>query len=70
MFTIVDFEDFVIKNSEDPLCIDSKTPDDLISHPHSNSYVDLNGDCMPDIFLNKERILDSGKIEVYYEIYL
>ena len=26
-------------------------PGDLISSPHSNSFLDLDGDCMPDIFL-------------------
>lgn len=27
--------------------------DDYFSSPHSNSFIDLNGDCMPDIFLQK-----------------
>jgi hypothetical protein len=27
------------------------TPGDMISSPHSNSFLDLDGDCMPDIFL-------------------
>jgi hypothetical protein len=49
----VDINDFLISNAEDPSC---KNPvaEDIISSPHSNSFVDLNGDCMPDIFLQKQ----------------
>lgn len=42
----------------------------MISNPHSNSYLDLNGDCIPDIFLTKEKV-DADKKKSYYgEIYL
>ena len=44
------FEDWLIPNSEDSTCIDHD-PTDLFSEPHSNAFVDLDGDCMPDIFL-------------------
>ena len=49
----VDIKEFLISNSEDPSCADP-SPGDIISSPHSNSFVDLNGDCMPDIFLQKQ----------------
>jgi hypothetical protein len=63
----VDISEFLIPNSEDQSCKDPDT-NDIISSPHSNSFVDLNGDCMPDIFLQKQR----GKTiyENYYEIYI
>jgi len=48
----VDISEFLIPNSEDQSCKDPE-PDHIISSPHSNSFVDLNGDCMPDIFLQK-----------------
>ena len=54
-------------------CLDP-TPGDMISSPHSNSFVDLNGDCMPDIFLQKQRAIKSDKgatvYQNYYEIYV
>jgi integrin alpha FG-GAP repeat containing protein 1 len=47
---------------------------DLISAPHSNSFLDLDGDCMPDIFLQKQRIKFNtprpSSYENYYEIYV
>jgi hypothetical protein len=41
----------------------------MISSPHSNSFVDLNGDCMPDLFLQKQRKVDEGNVETYFENY-
>jgi hypothetical protein len=41
----------------------------FISSPHSNAYLDLNGDCMPDIFMSKVR-KEGKKYIVYNEIYL
>lgn len=48
----VNINEFLISNEEDANC---KNPvaGDIISSPHSNSFVDLDGDCMPDIFLQK-----------------
>ena len=37
-----------------------------LSIPHSVSFLDLDGDCMPDLFLTKERP-DST---LFYEIYI
>ena len=46
------FSDFIITNQQDSSCFDP-APNDIFSEPHSNSFVDLDGDCMPDIFLQK-----------------
>ena len=42
----------------------------MISSPHSNSYLDLNGDCIPDIFLTKVSVDKDNKKRFYSEIYL
>jgi hypothetical protein len=64
---------FLIPNAEDSSCKDP-SPEDIISSPHSNSFVDLNGDCMPDIFMQKQKkkknILKQDVYENYYEIYI
>ena len=49
-FDIRPFSEFVIGPETDPDCV-TPDPDGKISTPHSNSFLDLNGDCMPDIFL-------------------
>ena len=49
-FKIDQFKKSIITNKQDSECLDP-SPDDFISSPHSNAYIDLNGDCMPDIFL-------------------
>lgn len=67
-YSIIDFSDFVIKNSENEECLDP-SEDDVISMPHSNSFLDLDGDCMPDIFMNKLSVTKDGKYIPYYEIY-
>lgn len=45
-----------------------------MSSPHSTSFLDLNGDCMADIFMQKTRFNTDSKGKVtyqhYYEIYL
>ena len=48
------FADFLIPNEDDADCT-LPDPDSFISTPHSNSFLDLNGDCMPDIFLQKRK---------------
>jgi hypothetical protein len=69
----VSISEFLIPNSEDSSCF-NPSPLDIISSPHSNSFVDLNGDCMPDIFLQKQRLTDyyvtANQYENYYEIYI
>ena len=38
-----------------------------LSIPHSTAYLDLDGDCMPDLFLTKT---DPVSSETIYEIYI
>ena len=66
-YTFVDFSDFVIKNQDNEECMDPNN-NDPISLPHSNSFLDLDGDCMPDIFLTKLSS-KNGTFSPYYEIY-
>ena len=39
--------------------------DDFISEPHSNAFVDLNGDCMPDMLLGKTDKVGNHYFEIY-----
>jgi hypothetical protein len=53
------FKDFIISSDDNPDCVDPNY-NDTISSPNSNSFLDLNGDCMPDIFLQRTRVnIDS-----------
>jgi hypothetical protein len=39
--------------------------------PHSAAYLDLDGDCMADIFLTKQHLnQETGAVSYYYEIYV
>lgn len=70
-FRLEPFSNFLISSREDNRCKDPN-PADMISTPHSNSFVDLDGDCMPDIFLQKTRITESTfatYYQTYFEIY-
>ena len=49
----------------DPACLQPDTKASL-SIPHSAAFLDLDGDCMPDLFLTKERV--DGTL--FYEIYI
>ena len=66
-YIFVDFSEFVIQSSEDENCMDPNE-NDIISLPHSNSFLDLDGDCMPDIFLTKMSNTNDV-FTSYYEIY-
>jgi hypothetical protein len=49
VFDFKSFSDFIIPSSQDPSCL---TPsNDPIAVPNSNAFLDLNGDCMADIFI-------------------
>ena len=56
--------EFVLSSDQDPFCKDPN--DDPISTPHSNSFLDLDGDCMPDLFLTKK----ASDGTLYFEIYV
>ena len=68
------FSDYVLTSAENADC---KTPNthDMISMPNSNAFIDLNGDCVPDLLLTRqtdtpEAMLDGTKtVNTYYEIY-
>ena len=71
-YSFVDFKSFLITPEEDPLCqVPSDT--DLISSPHSNAFLDLDGDCIPDIFMQKIKktsVNGTDVFKAYYEIYI
>ena len=63
------FGDFLVTSEDDPQCT-KPDKDSFISTPHSNSFLDLNGDCMADIFLQKTAPAPGGQgYQHYYEIY-
>ena len=42
----------------------------VLSTPHSAAFLDLDGDCMPDLFLTKQLFDEAGNPTGYiYEIY-
>lgn len=68
-FTFEPLSNFFLSSEEDKTCLDPNV-NDMISNPHSNSFLDLNGDCIPDIFLSKETIDEDNKKHFYGEIYV
>lgn len=68
---VLDFYDsFVLTPDQDAHC---RVPEkkDSLSVPHSASFIDLDGDCMPDLYLTKEhKDAESGLTNYYYEIYI
>ena len=48
-------------------CIQRKLPQVQLSLPHSSSLIDLDGDCLSDLFLTVKDV-NTGKY--FYEIYL
>ena len=49
-FTITDLSDFLLTSFDDPDCGDLD-PADKLSTPNSNAFIDLDGDCLPDLFM-------------------
>jgi hypothetical protein len=49
-FTFAPLSDFIMTSLDDPDCMDLN-PADTISIPNSNAFIDLDGDCLPDLFL-------------------
>lgn len=43
--------------------------------PNSNAFIDLNGDCLPDLVLTRqagtpdEMAKDGSSVKTYYEVY-
>jgi hypothetical protein len=52
-FTTQDFfSTYVLSESQNSNCKSPNTSD-IISIPNSNAFVDLNGDCLPDLLLTR-----------------
>lgn len=67
-FELVSFSTALITSAEDSRCKDP-TPGDYFSVPASNAFLDLDGDCMPDIFLQKTRRVSDTQFQSYFEVY-
>jgi hypothetical protein len=48
-------------------CMSKQLTSVQLSQPHSSSLIDLDGDCISDLFLN---VKDASTGKHYYEIYL
>ena len=72
-FELRDLQRFLVKPTQDQNCLEPAIGD-YMSSPHSTSFLDLNGDCMADIFMQKTRFVTDSKgkqsFQHYYEIYL
>ena len=49
-FSFTPFANFVISSIDDPNCAEQNI-NDVLSIPNSNAFIDLDGDCLPDLFL-------------------
>jgi len=74
-FAVKDFfSNYVQTDSQNSNCKSPNTSD-IISIPNSNAFVDLNGDCLPDLLLTRQTgspadLADATKtVNTYYEIY-
>lgn len=64
---IQDFDSALLVTDETEGCLPKKTPRKKLSTPHSTSLIDLDGDCLSDLFVT---ITDQATGKTYYEIYL
>ena len=62
------YQDYVLGPDYDPSCLEPNQGD-ILSFPHSSSYLDLDSDCIADIFMTKEKPGVSGDGKYYYEFY-
>ena len=65
-FELIEFKDMLLPKSVNSDCLDFNDEDE-ISSPHSNTFVDLNDDCIPDIFLTR---IEKSTGQLYYEVYI
>jgi hypothetical protein len=63
-FTFAPLSDFLLTSIDDPDCMDLN-PTDTISIPNSNAFIDLDGDCLPDLFLTMNDSTNS-----YYRVFV
>lgn len=64
---IRDFYEAIPMTKLEPDCITKGLPNARMTSPHSMSMIDLDGDCMSDLFLTVE---DASSGKKYYEIWL
>lgn len=58
------------QNTQDPECL-TPVPTSVLSTPHSAAFFDIDGDCMPDLFLTKQNDYADGQTNnTVYEIYI
>ena len=66
------FSTFALSNEDNADC-ETPNTEDIISLPNSNAFVDLNGDCVPDLLLTRQTagsLKDSSQtVNTYYQIY-
>ena len=67
------YSTYVLSSAEDPNCEDVSTSDP-ISFPNSNAFIDLNGDCLPEIVLTRqagtpETLGSKSDVKTYYQIF-
>ena len=61
------FSDFLLTSVDDPDCEDLEPAyTDTISITNSNAFIDLDGDCMPDLFLTMNNNTDTS----YYRVFV
>ena len=64
---IRDFDSSMLVQDETEGCLQRKTGIKKLSTPHSTSLIDLDGDCMSDLFMT---VTDQLTGKSFYEIYL
>ena len=55
-------DQYVVKTTQDSNCLEPAVGS--LSMPHSATFTDIDGDCMPDLFLTK-----TVGIDTVYELY-
>lgn len=64
---IVDFDSAMLSLDENEGCLKNKIIKRKVSMPHSVSLIDIDGDCMADLFLT---VVDPSTQKTYYELYI
>ena len=74
-YTVEDFFTNYALSAQDNTDCKNPNTSDLISMPNSNAFIDLNGDCLPDLVLTRqagtpdEMAKDGSSVKTYYEVY-
>lgn len=56
----------MIPSSTDSSCLNPNTSD-MLSIPHSTSFIDFDGDCRPDIMMTRTNANNSSYVEFYIQ---